>query len=157
MQEPDVGLHPGIPGSPPEPKADAQPLSYPGVPRALHLLAITITIIYDLLLPDTIFPLLTLTSVSGLRPFKNPRVGRTHLDVMVCEFGPKFPACTKVQQGHLGRRMVKGMLVVHQQSPLSEVRMPGPSLHPTPLDRVPAWLPAWVPGFRSPHFPSTPT
>ena len=28
--EPDVGLDPGTPGSCPGPKADAQPLSYPG-------------------------------------------------------------------------------------------------------------------------------
>ena len=31
MQEPDVGLNPWIPGSRPGPKADAQPLSPPGV------------------------------------------------------------------------------------------------------------------------------
>ena len=31
-REPDVGLNPGTPGSRPEPKADAQPLSHPGVP-----------------------------------------------------------------------------------------------------------------------------
>ena len=31
-REPDVGLDPGTPGSCPEPKADAQPLSHPGVP-----------------------------------------------------------------------------------------------------------------------------
>ena len=31
-REPDVGLHPGIPGSGPEPKADTQPLSHPGIP-----------------------------------------------------------------------------------------------------------------------------
>ena len=30
--EPDVGLDQGIPGSRPEPKADAQPPSHPGVP-----------------------------------------------------------------------------------------------------------------------------
>ena len=30
--EPDAGLDPGTPGSQPEPKADAQPLSHPGVP-----------------------------------------------------------------------------------------------------------------------------
>ena len=29
-REPDVGLDPGTPGSRPEPKADAQPLSHPG-------------------------------------------------------------------------------------------------------------------------------
>ena len=32
-REPDVGLDPGTPGSCPEPKADAQPLSYPGAPK----------------------------------------------------------------------------------------------------------------------------
>ena len=30
-REPDVGLDPGTPGSRPEPKADTQPLSHPGV------------------------------------------------------------------------------------------------------------------------------
>ena len=33
-REPDVGLDSGTPGSCPEPKADAQPLSHPGVPTA---------------------------------------------------------------------------------------------------------------------------
>ena len=32
MQGPDAGLDPGTPGSRPEPKADAQPLSHLGVP-----------------------------------------------------------------------------------------------------------------------------
>ena len=32
-REPDVGLDPGIPGSCPEPKADAQLLSHPGDPQ----------------------------------------------------------------------------------------------------------------------------
>ena len=32
-REPDVGLDPGTPGSCPELKAYAQPLSHPGVPR----------------------------------------------------------------------------------------------------------------------------
>ena len=32
MQEPDVGLDPRSPGSGPEPKADAQPLSHPDAP-----------------------------------------------------------------------------------------------------------------------------
>ena len=32
-REPDVGLDPGTPGSWPEPKADTQPLSHPGVPN----------------------------------------------------------------------------------------------------------------------------
>ena len=31
-REPDVGFDPRSPGSRPEPKADAQPLSHPGVP-----------------------------------------------------------------------------------------------------------------------------
>ena len=30
-RDPDVGLDPGTPGSRPEPKADAQPLSHPGI------------------------------------------------------------------------------------------------------------------------------
>ena len=32
-EEPDAGLYPRTPRSWPEPKADAQPLSYPGIPR----------------------------------------------------------------------------------------------------------------------------
>ena len=32
-REPDMGLDPRTPGSQPEPKADAQPLSHPGAPR----------------------------------------------------------------------------------------------------------------------------
>ena len=31
------GIHPGIPGSRPEPKADAQPLNQPGIPLMLFL------------------------------------------------------------------------------------------------------------------------
>ena len=31
-RDPDAGLDPGTPGSCPEPKADAQPLSHPGAP-----------------------------------------------------------------------------------------------------------------------------
>ena len=34
-REPDVGLDPRTPGSRPEPKADAQPLSQPGAPISL--------------------------------------------------------------------------------------------------------------------------
>ena len=34
-EEPDAGLDPGIPGSHAEMKADAQPLSHPGVPLLL--------------------------------------------------------------------------------------------------------------------------
>ena len=37
-REPNVGLDPGTPGSRPGPKADAQPLSHPGVPRGKYLL-----------------------------------------------------------------------------------------------------------------------
>ena len=32
-REPDAGLDPRTPGSRPEPKADAQPLTHPGAPR----------------------------------------------------------------------------------------------------------------------------
>ena len=32
-REPDGGLDPSTPGSQPEPKADAQPLSHPSIPR----------------------------------------------------------------------------------------------------------------------------
>ena len=38
-KEPNAGLDPGNPGSHPEPKADAQPLSHPGVPSPLFLMA----------------------------------------------------------------------------------------------------------------------
>ena len=38
MQEPNVELDPGTPGSRPEPEADAQPLSYPGVPALVYFL-----------------------------------------------------------------------------------------------------------------------
>ena len=31
-KEPDMGFYPGAPGSQPEPKEDAQPLSHPGSP-----------------------------------------------------------------------------------------------------------------------------
>ena len=34
-REPDVGLDPGTPGSLPEPKADSQPLSHPGIPNIM--------------------------------------------------------------------------------------------------------------------------
>ena len=36
-RKPDVRLNPGTPGSRPEPKADAQPLSHPGVPLEMSL------------------------------------------------------------------------------------------------------------------------
>ena len=35
--EPDVGLDPRTPGSPPEPKAGTKLLSHPGVPKILFL------------------------------------------------------------------------------------------------------------------------
>ena len=34
-EEPDLGLYPTMPGSRPEPKADAQPLCHPGAPKPL--------------------------------------------------------------------------------------------------------------------------
>ena len=37
-KEPDVGLGPWNPGSHPEPKANAQPLSHPGVPKFIKFL-----------------------------------------------------------------------------------------------------------------------
>ena len=36
-REPDAGLDPGTPGSRPGPKADAQPLSHPGVPVIINV------------------------------------------------------------------------------------------------------------------------
>ena len=36
-KEPDAGLHPRTPGSPPEPKTDAQPLSHSGTPSLFFL------------------------------------------------------------------------------------------------------------------------
>ena len=39
--EPNVGLDPGIPGLHPEPKADAQPLSHPGIPACLFFSALS--------------------------------------------------------------------------------------------------------------------
>ena len=39
-KEPDVGLDPMTPGSQPEPKADAQPLSYPDAPNFLVFIVI---------------------------------------------------------------------------------------------------------------------
>ena len=37
MQEPDVGLDPEFTGSPPQPKADAQPLGHQGIPENTFL------------------------------------------------------------------------------------------------------------------------
>ena len=36
-REPDVKLDPRTPGSRPEPKADAQPLSHPGIPESYQI------------------------------------------------------------------------------------------------------------------------
>ena len=116
---------------------------------AFYLSVLTIAIIC-FLNSRSVFLLLTLASVLYLRSFKGPRVGGTHLNVMVCEFSPKFPACTEVQQGHLGRGMVKGMLGVHHHSPLSEAGGPQVHSHTVPLIGVP-----WIPGLPSPHFLST--
>ena len=35
IREPDVGLHPGTPGSDPGPKAGTKPLSHPGIPKSM--------------------------------------------------------------------------------------------------------------------------
>ena len=35
-REPNVGLDPWTPGSRPEPKAGAKPLSHPGIPNCFH-------------------------------------------------------------------------------------------------------------------------
>lgn len=61
---------------------------------------------------------------------------------MVCEFGPKFPACTKVQQSHLRTRTVKGMLGVHQCFPLSVQSGLGPSFPPHTLSPPAKSLPS---------------
>ena len=39
-REPDVGLHPGTPGSRPWPKAGAKPPSHPGIPLLPHVLIV---------------------------------------------------------------------------------------------------------------------
>ena len=44
-REPDAGLHPRTPGSHPEPKADAQPLSHSAVPRQYLLAEGTLRVI----------------------------------------------------------------------------------------------------------------
>ena len=41
-EEPDAELNPWTPGSCPEPKADAQPLSHPGIPPAKKRILISI-------------------------------------------------------------------------------------------------------------------
>ena len=46
-REPDAGLDPRTPGSPPEPKADTQPLSDPGIPRV-------VSFIIDSYVPDSV-------------------------------------------------------------------------------------------------------
>ena len=47
-REPDVGLSPGTPGSHPEPKADAQPLSHPGIPTVQFLLTLVVRLTLSL-------------------------------------------------------------------------------------------------------------
>ena len=47
-REPDAGLHPRIPKSRPEPKADVQPLSYPGVPHLIVLKYTSKVVLYDI-------------------------------------------------------------------------------------------------------------
>ena len=42
MQEADVGLNPGTPGSHPGPKASAKPLSHPGIPHHWRFFIISI-------------------------------------------------------------------------------------------------------------------
>ena len=50
-REPDVGLHPGTPGSHPKPKADAQPLSYPAK-HPMHIILIITSSSVIFLLPE---------------------------------------------------------------------------------------------------------
>ena len=45
-REPDMGLNPRTPGSHPEPKADAQPLSHSGVPLVAYFKAISDTLFF---------------------------------------------------------------------------------------------------------------
>ena len=42
MQKPDIGPDPGTLGSRPEPKADAQPVSHPGVPHSILLHSLSV-------------------------------------------------------------------------------------------------------------------
>ena len=46
-REPNVGFDPGTPGSRPEPKADAQPLSHPGIPALRFYFYFYFYLIYD--------------------------------------------------------------------------------------------------------------
>ena len=45
-REPDMRLHPWTPGSHPEPKADAQPLSHPSVPGTPFLIYVRVLDIF---------------------------------------------------------------------------------------------------------------
>ena len=49
LQEPDMGLDPGPPGSCPEPKADVQPLSHPGIPKFAVVLNFMTKIVHSYL------------------------------------------------------------------------------------------------------------
>ena len=51
-REPDEGIHPEAPGSRPEPKADTQLLSHPGVPFVCFCSSL---VMYDILLSLYIF------------------------------------------------------------------------------------------------------
>ena len=56
-REPNVGLHPKTPESRPEPKADTQPLSHPGIPGLVILIV-----------GGTLVCCRVLNSISGLYP-----------------------------------------------------------------------------------------
>lgn len=95
--------------------------------------------------------------VSGLRlgPSETPGLGNTHLNVMVCEFGPKFPACPEVQQGHLGLRDGESDAGGPPMLPIicgSARAHPSVPPNTPPPARVPDQLPPGTPGFWSPHF-----
>lgn len=82
--------------------------------------------------------------VSGLRlgPSETPGLRGTHLNVMVCEFGPKFPACPEVQQGHLGLRDGESDAGSPPMLPIVCGGVPGPiPLSPQPPTPPPARVP----------------
>ena len=56
--EPDVGLDPGTPGSRPEPKADTQPLSHPGVPDVISSKRLILALLFKIAVHFTIETLL---------------------------------------------------------------------------------------------------
>ena len=76
-REPDMGLDPGSPGSCPGPKADAKPLSHPGIPHQFSLINKII-----LLFPFLYFPFLSFRFVieaPSLRAFSLSRDRRKGL------------------------------------------------------------------------------